>query len=266
MRAKQLANFLSDILCWPVCKPSLPTGRDVPSVLSVATLAIALNIHASAVHCCGWLMSAKGWLCSPCRYVATGSVVPLMPASSAAVYAAELAEAAFRAGKLVDEAPLIQLLQHCSVALSNDVLAAAALTAAYAEAGAGIDSSTEPAARSAAASASAAADLGPYVNAADSRHGAALSQAPAAAGRPASGARSAGWPPAAEPDNGVKQPLQRHSKGPPSEWESKWARSVAVALQVLQVQMKSPQHCDGAAPILLRSQRELYLPLSYAIL
>jgi hypothetical protein len=66
---------------------------------------------------------------SCCRYVAAGGVVPLMSASVIAQYAAEIAEAAYQAGQLIDDGPLTQLLQHCSAALSNDISALAAAEA-----------------------------------------------------------------------------------------------------------------------------------------
>lgn len=46
-----------------------------------------------------------------------------MSAENTALYAAEIAEAAYQAGQLIDDAPLVQLLQHCSAALSADTSA-----------------------------------------------------------------------------------------------------------------------------------------------
>ena len=46
-----------------------------------------------------------------------------------AQYAAEIAEAAYQAGQLIEDGPLTQLLQHCSAALSNDISALAAAEA-----------------------------------------------------------------------------------------------------------------------------------------
>lgn len=179
---------------------------------------------------------ASGWPCLQCRHVAIGGVVPLISAPAAALCAAELAEAACRAGKLVDEAPLLQLLQHCSAALGEDVLAPAAMTASSAaEASVGSKRATEPAAGSAPAPASAEMTLD--ASAADSQPSAAPCQTPASADRPdeASAANAAGQLRAAKPDDDVKPPQQRHSLQPLPKLESRWVRSVAVALQV-------PQH------------------------
>jgi hypothetical protein len=173
---------------------------------------------------------------SSCRYVATGGVVPLMSASAAAVYAAGFAEAAFRADNLINEAPLIQLLQHCSTALAVELSELDSPTAPpAAEVSAGSERPTAPAAGAAAAA--AAAKLRLHSDAADSRPCALPPQAPASAGRSdlAPAAHSAGRLPAANPDVGVKQPLQQHGKQPPPEWVvvgSRWACSVAIALQV----------------------------------
>jgi hypothetical protein len=52
-----------------------------------------------------------------------------MSAALAARYASEIAEAAYQAGQLIDDGLLMQLLQHCSSALSSDTAAPAAAEA-----------------------------------------------------------------------------------------------------------------------------------------
>ena len=159
--------------------------------------------------------------------------MPLVSASAAPVYAAELAAAAYRAGNLVDEAPLIQLLQHCSGSLGKDIPAPAAATApAPAQASAGSDRATELAAGSAAAS--AASGLSCQTDAADSQPSAISSQSPVAAVQLDQGsvAHPAGWPSATQPDGDMQQPPQQHIEQPPPEWESQWALTSATVLQV----------------------------------
>jgi hypothetical protein len=174
--------------------------------------------------------------------------VPLMSAWGAAIYAAEWAEAAFRADKLADEAPLIQLLQHCSTALAVELLALdSPAVPPAAEASAGSERSTE-------AAASAAASLRPHASAADNQPSAASSHAPAAAGSSdqAADEDSADQPPAAKLDGNVKQPPQQHGKQPPPEWESRWARSVAMALQVQRCLTAALPRRNGAIPVSLQ--------------
>lgn len=65
-----------------------------------------------------------------CRFVADGGVVPLLSTAAAAQHAATFAQGCcYRSDPDLCQAPLIQLLRHCSAALSADILAAAAPTA-----------------------------------------------------------------------------------------------------------------------------------------
>ena len=154
--------------------------------------------------------------------------MPLFPAEETALYAAQLADACGSTGELEDEAPLIQLLEHCSAALAAGVAALAAprqRVAAGAAAGAiakgTAHAEVTPAASSRSRRASAAAWQRSNTAAQQRKTPASTSQD--AAPRAVSGGNQSqpSQPPACEQQLGPK-------------WESAWAAPVTVALRVRQ--------------------------------
>ena len=163
---------------------------------------------------------------APSRFVASGGNIPWLKEDLAVSVALQLVERCCNAGSLDDEAPLYQLLHNCSAALGADVSAVASAWEPAATAGsAAADAVTACAERAQAA-------LAAVSFADDSR----------AAGGQQPGAASAQQRPAAQQPAGDLAPQQQpglRPEPPQLEWESRWAKLVARALDVRQHERKT---------------------------
>ena len=142
--------------------------------------------------------------------MSSGGAVPWLTAQASALHAAQLAESCYLSGKTDDEAPLMQLLHHCSAALSADISAAPVpVMPAAAHAGAGADAGT--------AAAPTTTGVSPCTDAGGRQPSAALAQA-----------RTAEQPGADQLHHAPEQ----HNGATLLGWDSKWACPVVTALKV----------------------------------
>ena len=155
-----------------------------------------------------------------------------------AFYALELAVTCCGAGKLGDEATLLEVLHNCSTALRADVSATAAGLVPAAASHAAAAPATAAGAAARAESASAAVRPGRHASAAGGQRSAQQPPASATANGPAVGRQQ--W---------VADPAERRSRQlsdqPPPEWSSDWGPSVTTGLQVC----RGCSPCAEAAPV-----------------
>ena len=139
--------------------------------------------------------------------------------------ALQLVERCCHAGSLDDEAPLYQLLHNCSAALGADVSAAATARQPAAAAGsAAADAITADAERAQAAP--AAVSSAHHSRAAGGQQlGVALAQQHTASQQ-------------IRGDSALQQRPQLQPELPQLEWESKWVKVVALALEVRQHELR----------------------------